>query len=234
MLVVMAIISTLAGMILPAVAGAKEKGRRISCVNNLRQIGLALQSYADDFGGYIPTNWPAGLAGDHYTAESTNRLRPVPDMPIGLGKLVHGQYLSEQVEIFGCPSHVPYLPRQMRLQWNETGGVESAYLWRETDASLYPDAMKRLAGRIKNAYGIVMDNSTVEGCPQGNSHRWEWTNILYSDIHVRGSMNDKRCIRTVTGAPPDEMTVIDNLFTHDADTDAMTQVWQHADAEADK
>src|SRR5262245_14494150 len=53
LLVVIAIISVLASLMFPALAMAKEKARTISCVNNLRQMGIAHHLYANDFNDYI-------------------------------------------------------------------------------------------------------------------------------------------------------------------------------------
>jgi prepilin-type N-terminal cleavage/methylation domain-containing protein len=63
LLVVIAIIALLAGMLLPSLARAKETARRVSCVNNLKQLGLCLTMYADDHDGKFPprsmaARWP--------------------------------------------------------------------------------------------------------------------------------------------------------------------------------
>lgn len=234
MLIVMAIISMLAGMLLPSLATAREKGRRISCVNNLKQIGYALQMYCDDYGGYIPNNSPLGVPGDAWTRQSTNRLRQLPAMEMGIGKLVATHQLADESEVFGCPSHIPHLPKAVKDDWRQTGPVDGAYLYRELDASPNPDALKRLAGRVKSAYAVVMDNTATEGSPQGSAHKWEWTNILFSDLHAAGALNTPGCLRVTSGAAPNTTTEIITRFTHDGTPEALTQLWRNADAQADK
>jgi prepilin-type N-terminal cleavage/methylation domain-containing protein len=69
LLVVIAIIAVLASMLLPALAKAKESGKRISCVNNLRQLGLSLILYCGDHDDKqpprtitaAPYSWPTSL-----------------------------------------------------------------------------------------------------------------------------------------------------------------------------
>ena len=74
LLVVIAIIAILAGMLLPALAAAREKARRSSCLSQLNQMSKGLESYCGDYGQYFPSHpaWGTGYLGASNYSAGTN------------------------------------------------------------------------------------------------------------------------------------------------------------------
>src|SRR5262245_58884682 len=72
LLVVIALIVILVALLLPALAGAKEQGRRTSCKNSMRQFILGVMMYADDNEQFLPTGASnVGAHDDHLPVLST-------------------------------------------------------------------------------------------------------------------------------------------------------------------
>lgn len=66
LLVVIAVVSVLAGLLLPAVQAARASVRRLQCTNNMRQIGLAVHLYQDCFVQFPPSKWGIEDSKDKY------------------------------------------------------------------------------------------------------------------------------------------------------------------------
>lgn len=106
LLMVIAIIGILASMILPALSKAKGKALRISCVNNLRQTGLAFRMWADDNDGRFPWRLPAGSGGSGGESEAWKSFA-----------LIHSEVSTPRV--FRCPSDGD---RDKAWDWTATPG----------------------------------------------------------------------------------------------------------------
>ncbi len=104
LLVVVAIIAILAAMLLPALSRAREKARRVGCLNNLKQMELALKMYAIDYEGYLPIR-PATFDSIRYE---------------GIG-LLYPSYLSNPYTFY-CPSDRYNTYKKIIYKGGDTGG----------------------------------------------------------------------------------------------------------------
>lgn len=115
LLVVIAIIAILIGLLMPAVQSAREAARRVSCQNNLHQIGVALHSYHSSFrqlpSGWIATNHDYHEPGWGWAAA----ILPQLEQRAAYGQIDfstpidHDKHLAARltpIEAYSCPSDI--------------------------------------------------------------------------------------------------------------------------------
>jgi prepilin-type N-terminal cleavage/methylation domain-containing protein/prepilin-type processing-associated H-X9-DG protein len=105
LLVVIGIIAILIGILLPAIARARESARRAACLSNLRQTSLAFRFYAHDHRDQVPLGYRAGIKQFNSMVYSSTAVQLVV-----FGWLYAGGYMRTP-QVFFCPSEVD--PRSM-------------------------------------------------------------------------------------------------------------------------
>src|SRR5262245_34537566 len=118
-LVVNAIISILAALLLPVLSSAKSRSKQIGCANNLKQAALAFQMYAADNDGRLPENPPPGFSQARWiSGNMKNKEEATSELLIRQGKLFP---YANDVALYHCPADLSQaggLPRLRSYSMN--------------------------------------------------------------------------------------------------------------------
>jgi prepilin-type N-terminal cleavage/methylation domain-containing protein/prepilin-type processing-associated H-X9-DG protein len=187
LLVVIAIIAILAGILFPVFASARESARRSTCASNLKQQGIALFSYTEEWDGTLPNATDIGTAGPSPPDSKTPN-------PKQYWVKIYSHIKNK--DVFRCPSDYGIPGGNLDNYWNYFG---TSYQWRGSDGIVkgFPqiNLNEKALGDVTNptetaslrdglawhhAKGAKVDQSQWDRTDNGS-------NCLYLDGHVKFS-----------------------------------------------
>lgn len=197
LLVVIAIIAILAAILFPIFTKAKMAAKRSACMNNMKQLSVAAQVYADHYNGNYPPNrlahWPWGTWLVPYTVYT------VAEPHIGMRGLV--PYVKNQ-DVFCCPNNLIFGESRNwgpgtnwyagYCYWGNYTGSEAAS---GATSPLTPKQVAQNTGH--DPYSVLISDIVVtydNGTSDGAKHPWnshpmsglpEGGNFVYNDGHAK-------------------------------------------------
>ena len=192
LLVVIAIIAILASLLLPALAAAKQKAWKISCISNLKQTGLGMRMFADDNDDHYPQS------GGSITWNLAD-----PNAPTN-GWMQQIYAYVQNTNVYHCPGNAQ-LPSQNRSPFNYFNGVRAAYVAAGGQRAavngrqiLFPAAYVLSGDTIDTGQYFLVDDDDKDDYSQNcvggavnGTPVVEWQahdkgqNILFADGHVK-------------------------------------------------
>jgi len=168
LLVVIGIIAVLIGILLPTLARAREKAKRVNCLSNLRTLGQSLFMYANAHKDRLPNGNAAGMYTDYNGANW---------VMVGFAT----QYVREP-RVFWCPSDQDSAPEQISNA--DPLLPESARTSYEFYSLYWPPEQGPLLTRMKGQAPLAWDLDGAEPSSPIQNHGNKGGNVVFADGHA--------------------------------------------------
>ena len=217
LLVVMAIISVLAGMLMPAVTAVQKRARAMSCRSNLAQISKAVQLYTINYGGYLPGC--ADSTGRQFFGRYSG-----PGAPVDFSDGYLSMYVGKSRQVWQCPSWSEFMPRAdgactgygynyaYLTELKEKGNwwdPDYQYSWQGLPASIIRKHTRTIlfADSARNWMGPLEENWFLT--PTSDSVAWPGWETFYAHFRHSGQCNVAWADGHVSALEPDDFWPLD-------------------------